>query len=177
MFNWEEDKQYGTMWTVAQWLQTSVLSTLVQCILSMCSINVTVQEDKPMVRTVTLKLHTSTKSVAKCSIETSTNLCSIKESVPIDRAVAQCYLCIYIWCDYIERRQISHFCDALKNGKSWRNQRIQRNQRNQLSVFSEIFHTQNHTLHTLRLFSPWGCPGTYPIAQYTAYPSGDCHTA
>ena len=34
-------------------------------------------------------------------------------------------------------------------------------------MFSEIFRT-----HTLRLVSPWGHPGTYPIAHYTAYPSG-----
>ena len=54
-------------------------------------------------------------------------------------------------------------------------------------MFCEIFHT--HT-HTLRLVSPWRCPGNpaypsdchtaqrgYPIAQYTAYPSGGCSMA
>ena len=44
------------------------------------------KEDKSMVRTVTLIFHTSI-------ISTST-MCSIKESVPIDRAMAQCYLYI-----------------------------------------------------------------------------------
>ena len=48
-----------------------------------------------------------------------------------------------------------------------------------VKCFVKFFHTQ-----TLRLVSPLGMPrhlhtlqGTYPIAQYTAYPSGDCHTA
>ena len=41
-------------------------------------------------------------------------------------------------------------------------------------VLSEIFCT--HT-HTLRLVSPWGNPGTYPIAQHPPYPSGGCPTA
>ena len=41
-------------------------------------------------------------------------------------------------------------------------------QSNQLSVLWN-FSYPDLTLHTLRLVSPWGCPGTYPVAQYTAY--------
>ena len=41
-------------------------------------------------------------------------------------------------------------------------------------MFSEIFRTQTHTL---RLVSPWECPGTYPIAQHTPHPSGGCPMA
>ena len=44
-------------------------------------------------------------------------------------------------------------------------------------MFCEIFRTQNNTLHTLRLVSPWGCPGNpaYPTAQ-RGYPTARGHT-
>ena len=47
-----------------------------------------------------------------------------------------------------------------------------RNQRNQSVQWNYCTHT-----HTLRLVSPWGCPGTYPVAQYIAQYTADCHTA
>ena len=40
-------------------------------------------------------------------------------------------------------------------------------------MFSEIFHTQTHTLYTLRLVSPWGCPGTLHTLQKAALQPGD----
>ena len=74
---------------------------------------------------------------------------------------------------HTSRMTISHFCDTLENWSLWRKSSVQWNQ---LSV-CEIFCT-----HTLRLVSPWGCPGNpeYPTegcpmakghtpAQYTAY--------
>ena len=106
----------------------------------------------------------------KCSNETKT--------IPSDRAVAQCYIQVsYITreCSYWQGSgpmlsvyiMWPHWKETSSTSvipwKWWRNQ-----------VFSKIFCT--HT-HILRLVSPWGCPGTYPIAQYTAYPSGGCPMA
>ena len=80
------------------------------------------------------------------------------------------------------KETISHFCDTLENVKfmedeskcsvkfdctQW-NQRTKKNQQsNQLSVFVKFFIPWPYPTHTLRLVSPWGCPGN------PAYPSGD----
>ena len=111
------------------------------------------EEDKSMIGAVTLMFHTVFHQLVQCVLS---------RRVFLSTGQWPSVICV-------------HNETTLKGGNlpllwylgNWRNQ-----------VFCEIFRTQ-----TLRLVSPWGCPSNpaYPIAQYiaqhTAYPSGDHHTA
>ena len=117
-----------------------------------------------------------------CSIERRTNLWSgqwPQDYIQVSNQLVECsyrqgngpMLFVHIiWPHWKET--ISHFCDTLEMwilSNFGRNQRIQRNQRtqrNQLSVLWNFSYPNPETSLTL------GIPKAYPIAQYTAYPSG-----
>ena len=87
-------------------------------------------------------------------------------------SISQHNICVY---NMRTSRRISHFCDTLKMWNSGTNQRSQRIQRNQLSVLWNFSYPDHYPYPETSL--TLGMPRAYPVAQYTAYPSGDRHIA